>query len=150
MKHYNLKPIRLVLRPSLQLAAVLAFAGIGASAAIAALPMPAWQRLGLVAIVSAMCLYHIARDACLRMPRSIIALEVTSEGTCRCQSRAGDWLDVEVHGNSFVTPWLTVLNLVEPGKRGARQAILLSDSGDPDMFRQLRVWLRWGSQVLPD
>jgi toxin CptA len=150
MKHYNLKPIRLALQPSLQLAAVLAFAGICASAAIAALPMPAGQRLGLAAIVAAICLYHVVRDACLRMPWSIIALEVTSEGACRCQSRTGNWLDVEVGGDSFVTPWLTVLNLVEPGKRGARHAILLSDSGDPDMFRRLRVWLRWGSQVLPD
>ena len=150
MNHYSLKPIRLALRPSRQLAAVLALAGATACAVMASLPIPLREALVLDAIIATFAIYHVAKDAWLRMPWSIVALEVTSEGAFRCQSRAGVWIDVEVRGDSFVTPWLTILNLAEPKKWLARRAILLSDSGDAEMFRALRVWLRWGSQVLPD
>lgn len=150
MNHYSLKPIRLALRPSRQLAAVLALAGATACAVMASLPIPLWEALVLDAIIATFAIYHVAKDAWLRMPWSIVALEVTSEGAFRCQSRAGVWIDVEVRGDSFVTPWLTILNLAEPKKWLARRAILLSDSGDAEMFRALRVWLRWGSQALPD
>lgn len=150
MNHYSLKPIRLALRPSRQLAAMLALAGILACAVMASLPLPLWEKLVLNAIIATFAIYHIAKDAWLRMPWSIVALEVTSEGAFRYQSRAGVWIDVEVRGDSFVTPWLTILNLSEPEKWLARRAILLSDSGDAEMFRALRVWLRWGSQTMPE
>lgn len=150
MNHYSLKPIRLALRPSRQLAAVLALAGAATCAVMVSLPIPLWKALVLDASIAAFAVYHVAKDACLRMPWSVVALEVTSEGAFRCQSRAGVWLDVEVRGDSFVTPWLTILNLAEPDKWLAHRAILLSDSGDAEMFRALRVWLRWGSQALPD
>ena len=94
--------------------------------------------------------YNIFRDALLRLPGSVVALEVTSQGHLRCQCRSGEWLDAAVCGNSFVTPWLTVLNLRLPGKRCARHALVLPDSADGEMFRRLRVWLRWGSQALTD
>jgi len=150
MNHYSLKPIRLALRPSRQLAAVLVLAGATACAVMASLPIPLWEALVLDAIIAMFAIYHVVKDAWLRMPWSIVALEVTSEGAFRCQSRAGVWIDVEVRGDSFVTPWLTILNLAEPGKWLARRAILLSDSGEAEMFRAMRVWLRWGSQMMPE
>ncbi|OAJ70876.1 hypothetical protein A7976_05295 [Methylobacillus sp. MM3] len=149
MNHYSLKPIRLALRPSRQLAGLLGVAGTAACAAILLLPALPWVKLMLAAVVAATTLYYLGHDALLRMPGSIVALEVTSNGALRCLSRNGLWLDVSVRGDSFVTPWLTVLNLTEPGKRLAKRAILLSDSGDADVFRSLRVWLRWGSQAFP-
>lgn len=150
MKHYNLKPIRLALQPSGWLAAVLALAGVGACTTIALLPLLLWQKLVLALFIAAAAGYHVVTDALLRMPWSIVALEVTSEGALRFQSRTETWTDAEVHGDSFVTPWLTVLNLTEPDKRLVRRAVLLSDSGDAEMFRRLRVWLRWGSQAGPE
>jgi toxin CptA len=150
MNHYSLKPIRLALRPSRQLAAVLALAGATACAVMASLPIPLWEELVLDASIATFAIYHVVKDAWLRMPWSIVALEVTCEGVFRFQSRAGVWIDAEVRGDSFVTPWLTILNLAEPDKWLARRAILLSDSGDAEMFRALRVWLRWGSQAVPE
>lgn len=150
MRHYSLKPIRLALRPSRRLAALLGVASGGACLAVALLPLPSWQRLALVLAIAAAAGYHVARDALLRMPGSVVALEVTSEGALRFQSRAGAWCDAAVRGDSVVTPWLTVLNLAEPEKRRARRAILLADSGDSGMLRRLRVWLRWGSQTVPE
>ena len=145
MKHYNLKPIRLALRPSRRLTLVLAAAGIAACAAVLSLPLSSWQQLGAIVLIAAATLYHILRDAWLRMPRSVVAIEVGTQGEFRCQARDGDWLEVAVRGDSFVTPWLTVLNLRVENERLARRTILLSDSGDTEMLRRLRVWLRWGA-----
>ena len=150
MNHYSLKPIRLALRPSRRLACLLGAAGAAACAAILLLPALPWVKLALAAVVAAVTFYHLGRDALLRMPGSIVALEVTSNGELRCLSRNGAWLDVSARGDSFVTPWLTVLNLTEPGKQLSKRAILLSDSGDANVFRSLRVWLRWGSQTFPE
>jgi toxin CptA len=150
MNHYNLKPIRLTLQPSRWLVMVLALAAVAAGIAIALLPLPLWQRVVLALPIAAAAVYHVVKDALLRMPWSIVALEVTSEGALQFQTRAGAWYGAKVRGDSFVTPWLTVLNLTEPEKRWVRRTILLSDSGDAEMFRHLRVWLRWGSQAMPE
>lgn len=145
MKHYNLKPIRLTLQPSRQLALILAAAGIAACAAVLSLPLSGWQRLGVIVPIAAATLYHVLRDALLRMPRSVVAIEVGAQGEFRCQARNGDWQGAAVQGDSFVTTWLTVLNLRVEGERRRRHALLLSDSADTEMLRRLRVWLRWGS-----
>lgn len=145
MKHYNLKPIRLALRPSRQLSLLLAGAGMAACGAILSLPLSGWQQLGAIALIAAATLYHVLRDALLRMSHSVIAIEVGTQGEFRCQARDGNWLEAAVAGDSFVTPWLTVLNLHVEGERLVRRTILLSDSGDTEMLRRLRVWLRWGA-----
>jgi toxin CptA len=46
-------------------------------------------------------------------------------------------------GTTYVTPYLTVLNLRGHGERGARHVTLLPDSLHAEDFRKLRVWLRW-------
>lgn len=144
MKHYNLKPIRLALQPSRQLALALTGAGIAACGAIISLPLSGWQQLGAIALIAAATLYHVLRDALLRIPHAIIAIEVGSQGEFRFQARNGGWLEATVRGDSFVTPWLIVLNLRVEDERLTRRALLLSDSGDTEMLRRLRVWLRWG------
>lgn len=145
-----MKPIHADLRPSRMLAVLLGAAGVGACALVAILPVPLWGKLVVGVVVMLCTFYHIARDALLRMPWSITALEVSSKDGLRCLPRAGDWTDIEVRGDSFVTPWLTVLNLRLSERRFARHVILLPDSVDAEAYRWLRVWLRWGSQALPE
>jgi toxin CptA len=47
--------------------------------------------------------------------------------------------------DSLVTPYLTVLNVLPQGARFSRSVVILPDSLDAESFRQLRVWLKWGS-----
>lgn len=150
MNHYSLKPLRLDLRPSRLLASVLGVATLAALVLILLLPFPFWITLPLCVLLLGAAFFHIMRDAGLRLSSSILALEVASHGQVRYLSRREGWREVAVRGDSYVTPWLTVVNLSDPGKRWSRAAILMSDSGDAEMFRRLRVWLRWGSQAFPE
>ena len=149
MKHYSAKPIRLDLQPSIRLAWILVIAGMAACSAILVLPLAGWVKLAGMLPILAATAFHIMRDAQLRLRSSILALEVGSDGTLRYLTRTAGWKDAMVRGGSFVTPALTVLVLATEEGRFPRYAILLSDSGNPEMFRRLRVWLRWGSQALP-
>lgn len=132
------------------LAVLLGAAGLGAGALVAMLPGALGWKLAFGAVAIFCTFYHIARDALLRMPWSIAAIEVSSEGVMRILSRSGDWTDAGVLGSSFVTPWLTVLNLRLPERRFARHVVVLPDGVNADAYRGLRVWLRWGSQASPE
>lgn len=150
MKHYSVKPVRLAVQPSRRLLSLLVLAGIGACLLVGLLPMPRWLKLVLGAGILLQVAYYIARDVLLRLPWSITALELSSEGVMRCMTCAGNWTDAAVLGDSFVAPWLTVLNLRLPERRFSRHVVMLPDAVDAEAYRRLRVWLRWGSQALPD
>lgn len=138
--------IHVGLRPSRLLAAVLGLAGAGACVVLAILPFPWWSKAAMGAFLLLCTVYHIARSALLRLPGAIVALEVSAKNGLSCLPRGGEWLQAEVLGDSYVTPWLSVLVLQLPGKRFARHAVILPDMLDADSYRRLRVWLRWRSQ----
>jgi toxin CptA len=148
MNHYSAKPVRLDLQPSTRLTGVLAAAALPACGAILVLPLAAWIKLASMLPIVVAAAFHLLRDAQLKLRSSILAIEVGSDGTLRFLTRATGWRDAIVRGDSFVTPTLTVLVLATEGRRFPRYAILLSDSANAEMFRRLRVWLRWGSQAL--
>jgi toxin CptA len=50
-----------------------------------------------------------------------------------------------ISGDSFVTPYLTVLNLKPEGARFAHALVILPDSLEAESFRRLRVRLKWGT-----
>ncbi len=146
-KHYNVKPLHVSLRPSRLLAMLLGFATVGSIFLVMLLPLPLWLRLPLALMTICATLYPILRDALLRLPRSIMALEVSVSSQLRCMVRSGDWHEVQVLGSSYVTPWLTVLNLKVEGSRLVRHVVLLPDTAEEAMLRRLRVWLKWGCEA---
>lgn len=146
MQHYSVKPHHVALRPSRLLALLLGGAGMSVAVLTALLPLPVWGKGFCILVVISAAAYSFNKYAWLRMPQSITALEVGSRGKFRCFAGAHDWRDAEVLGSSFVTPWLTVLNLRLPGKRLAQHVVVLPDAVDSDAFRHLRVWLRWGCE----
>ena len=96
-----------------------------------------------VTLLIIQCLILACRQALLLGPDSALALEVTSDHQFSMQTRAAGWSEFEVLGTTYVTPYLTVLNLRRPGERRTRHVTLLPDSLHADDFRKLRVWLRW-------
>ncbi|HEU4707981.1 MAG TPA: protein YgfX, partial [Methylophilaceae bacterium] len=54
---------------------------------------------------------------------------------------------VQVLPESFVAPYLTILNLRVLGRIRRRHLLLTPGGVDMEAFRQLRVWLRWGNQT---
>ncbi len=142
--HYSVKPLAVALRPSRQLGVILWGAGLAALLIAAGLPLPPWPRVLLVLLIAAATMHAMWRDVLLRSPRSIDALEVNAQGDLQCHVKNAGWIPAHVLGSSFVTPALVVLNLRLEGTRFARHVVMLPDAADADLWRQLRVWLRWG------
>lgn len=107
------------------------------------LMLPLWTRLMLAALVLSSLVYYLRRDAWLRAPDSCIGLVLQGDDAI-LNLRNGAQLRGEIAPDSLVTPLLTVLNVSLPELRATRSVVMLPDSMAADVFRQLRVWLKWG------
>ena len=135
--------VRIALGPSRILAAVLSLAHALALAVILIVTMPVWAKLLVGSVIAASCIWSICHAALLRTAHAIIELVIGEGGRVSCRNRTGTWREAQTLGSSFVTPWLTVLNLRLEGSWLARHVVILPDSVDADAFRRVRVLLRW-------
>lgn len=120
-------------------------------AVLAMLPLalaPMWSKLALAVLLLSSLLYYLRRDAWLRLPASCIGL-VLEEDRAMLLRRDGVRLPCEILNDSLVMPYLTILNVLPQGARFARSVVILPDSLEAESFRQLRVWLKWGTQAAP-
>lgn len=81
--------------------------------------------------------------------RSIETLRLTADGQVQCRDGQGEWREVEVLGDSFVSPVLMVLRYRTPAGQ-VRALTLLPDSAPADDLRRLRVSLRWARHTRSD
>lgn len=129
--------------PSRLLAAILALAHGVALAALIPLAFPVWAKVALALVILFSLWHHLRRDALLSRPSSCTVL-VLEKGEAALTLRDGKLLAGRVSRDSVVTPFLAVLNIVPGRSLFSRSVIILPDSLDPESFRQLRVWLKWG------
>ena len=99
--------------------------------------------------------YYLARDAFLRLPQSWQQLEINEKGQLKLTQRSGQVQAVSVNMESFVSYYLIVVHINKPqhknwlGRLGGLSleqtgaVILLPDSANAEVRRQLRVWLGW-------
>jgi toxin CptA len=133
--------LRLEFRPSYTLAAMLAAAHGIAAVSLVTLEFPGavqWL-LGGVVLMSA-ARFVLAR-ALLRLPGSIVALEVPADDEVTYRTRGGRLHTAQLTGRHYVAPWFTVVELVVAGRH--RHICVMPDQLQADQFRQLRVRLRW-------
>jgi len=81
--------------------------------------------------------------------RYAVALRMTVDGRLQSRDDQGEWRDVEVLGDSLVSPALIVLRY-RTSARHVRSLTLLTDSASPDTLRRLRVLLRWARHTRSD
>ena len=86
--------------------------------------------------------YSIMHHALLSMPGSIVSAEI-GEKSGRLRFRNGTEKEVFFLGGTYVSPYVTVLNMKEEGSVLSISAVILPDSVDLETFRTLRVWLKW-------
>src|SRR5258708_301096 len=142
--------LKISLRPSWILAAVLAGAHGGAIAVIVIVDMTLWLELIAIAALIVNLVAALRRTALLLAPDSVVAIEIGSDDTLSIQTRRGSRIDgCEVLGSTYVAAFLAIINLREPETRAIRHVVLLRDSIDAEDFRRLRVWLRWKGSALP-
>ncbi|MBT9590393.1 MAG: hypothetical protein IV089_05730 [Thiobacillus sp.] len=77
------------------------------------------------------------------------ALRITADGMLQCRDGAGEWREVEVLGDSLVSPALIVLRYRFETQR-VRTQVLLPDSANAEDLRRLRVSLRWARRTRSD
>ena len=135
--------IMISLRASWLLAAILAL-GHGAAIAIVLLvSLPPWAKLIAAAALIVHLLIVARRQALLLTPDSAVAIEIGSDNILSVKARRGEWSEYAVLGDTYVTSYLTVMNLQQADTRAVKRVAILPDSVDAEDFRKLRVWLRW-------
>jgi len=115
-------------------------------AALFPLALPGWAKMALASLILFSLVYHLRRDAWLSAPSASVALILEGDRVV-LTTRGGEQLAGQILRDSLVTPFLAVLNVLPQGARLARSVIILPDSLDTESFRQLRVWLKWGSNL---
>ncbi|MEO6422439.1 MAG: protein YgfX [Candidatus Nitrotoga sp.] len=132
------------LKPSIYFTIALIASHGAAIAVLTPLTLPLWARMLLALLVLVSLLYHLWHDAWLLALSSNKTLLLDGDMVLLV-ARNGDQVTARILADSLVTPFITILNVLPRGKYLARSVIILPDSLDTESFRQLRVWLRWGS-----
>ena len=132
------------LKPSRRLGLLLLGMTALALVAVGLAALPAVARLLLAAGVLALAVLG------WRRARFSGALRVTRDGRLQCPDVEGEWSDVEVLGDSLVTPALVVLRYRAPAEGAVQSLVLLSDSADADALRRIRASLRWTRRTRSD
>lgn len=115
----------------------LAWAGLW----LAALPL--WIKLGLGAGVVALALRG------WRGVGQSMKLRLRADGRVQLRGAKGDWDDIEVRGDSYVSTPLVVLRY-RTANMQTNSLVLLPDSAKAEDLRRLRVSLRWASRTRSD
>jgi toxin CptA len=131
------------LKPSRLLGLLLAaMAGLAALALLRA-ALPDVARWGTAAAVVALAGWGAWRS------RPRVRVRRLDDGRVQVADAAGEWSDLEVLGDSFVSPLLIVL-CYRVGGGPAHRLVLLPDSTDAEALRRLRVSLRWPARTRSD
>ena len=144
MGHYNVKPLYMVLKPSRQLFAAFALAGVSATLIVVSMPLVLWVKLIGCFVIPTSTAYFIARDALLLLPWSWQGIELNAKGELFFFAKDGAKRKAMIETTSFVTAYMMLLNITLETNRWRRHAVILTDSADSEEFRKFRVWLRWG------
>lgn len=131
------------LKPSRRLGLLLAgLAGLALAATWTA-ALPVWLQVALSGLVAAAAVGSVWRAP------TVLRLRQQADGSLLAQAADGDWREVEVLGDSFVSPALIVLRYQLEGER-PRALTLLGDSAAAEDLRRLRVSLRWARRTRSD
>lgn len=130
---------------SRRLAAILTIGHAAVAALLLFLDFAALWKVAALALLFASLCFELR--AALRLgANAVTMMRISADNIFSVKSRAGEWRECEVLGSTYVTAFLTVVNLRPAGKRRVRSIVILADSMTADDFRRLRVWLRWRPQ----
>lgn len=93
-------------------------------------------------------IYYLRKNALLSASDAIEMLVLSDEMSCQLTMHSGESYACDILEDSFVTPYLTVINLKLEGKFFPQSLVILTDSLEVEEFRQLRVWFRWNKRIL--
>jgi hypothetical protein len=136
--------LRIELRSSGYIATVVIATHVAAIATILPLDLPIAAKVVLAVLIVVSMAHAIWHNALLWSRGAFTALELRETGEVTVQTGDGEWHDARILGTSYASPTLSAINLRMADARLARHILVVADNCDPEQFRLLRVYLRWG------
>jgi hypothetical protein len=120
-------------------AVAAAHAAAALGAAVGLPPLAA----GIAAAGLALSAAHQLRVVLHRAGSAVVAVEFAEDGRFAVAGPDGAWREARVIAAAVPASWLAVF-VARDAARATRAAVVAGGSVDPEAFRRLRVWLRWG------
>lgn len=139
----KLNPLRVELKPSHRLAALLGAAHGGALLLLMILPLPLLGIALIAILVLGSAVHTISRHARRLGKDAVTALELIDREQLQFRTGDGVWHRGELLDSSTISVWIVLLNIRSDRGRN-RHVVIPGDGIDADDFRHLRVWPRWG------
>lgn len=136
--------VRVSLKPSRYITAVLIAVHTAAAAVVWPLQMSEAAKVTLAAFLVASLAISLRRHALLKARGAIVQVVLKGADTVSVRTRDGSWREARILGTTYVSPVLTALNVKAEGFKLVRHIVLVPDNVDSEDFRKLRVALRWG------
>lgn len=105
--------------------------------------LPLWLALPAMPTLAASLAFYLCRECLRTSPAAIASLSLYQDCRCEFETKDGECHEAALLGTSFVSPYLTVLNLKPTESRLWRHVVILPDNVDGECFRKLRVLLKW-------
>ena len=137
--------LAVALHPSRLLAAALAACHTSAVVVACVAIASGYVAIPLACVVACHGFFAIHRHALLRNAGSLVAIHLRGATECTVLRRDGGEIECRIGTDSYVSTWLTVLQLEQSGRRLRRYIVLAPDSSSAESLRRLRVRLRWSA-----
>jgi toxin CptA len=143
--------LKIRLKPSARLGAMLGLAHLAAIAMLWPLVLPLTVKFLATAALIASLIFYWKRYVSLNASPSVTGFELSEDMACVMETHGGERIHTVLLGSSFVAPYLTVLNWkFRPCSLGASwrhfsasSVVIMPDGIDAEEFRQLRILLKW-------
>lgn len=140
----NSKSVLIVQRqPSHRLAALLCAMHLVSFGLLWPLTISPWLKAAVTMLLVASLIHYLRQDALLTARQAVITFKLTEDKRCIATLRSGETVTGAVQGGTFAAPYLTVILYQPAAKFFTRSITILPDGIDAEIFRKLRVWLRW-------
>lgn len=139
----KLNPLRVELKPSRRLAALLGIAHGGALLLLTILPLRLWIIVPIASLLLWSAVHTISRHALRQGAHAVTALEFADREQLQFRTGEGVWYRGQLLDSSTISLWMILLNLRTDRGR-TLHVVIPGDGIGADDFRHLRVWLRWG------
>lgn len=100
-------------------------------------------KIAVLPLFLASLVFSLRRQAWRVSPSSLVGLQLNDEGKFLFSRRDGQDIEGVLLGSSFISPWLTILNLRPEEQWQTVSLVILPDAVKQEDFRRLRVLLRW-------
>ena len=136
--------IHIKLLPSKLLLGLLLAISIVACAIMISLPISAYIKVVIIALILASSAYFILRDTLLLLPWSWQSVDVNSKGALTITNKQGQQFQPTLAPSTFIHAACTILNFKRKGFKFVSPAVIFfANANNQHELRRLRVWLRW-------